>query len=89
MSVSDFETLGCTDYINEIIPVGSKGIAYEIQVMCDCNNISFIQNENIAVDLKKSGGPSCSCIVSIEENNLELLKKLVDKPMEILGRFEG
>lgn len=87
LSIADFEVLSQTEYIKEIIPIGSKGASYEIGIMCENNNLSLFYYDNIKIDLNKSGGPSCSCILSIEENNLNLLKELIDKPIEILGKF--
>ena len=87
MSIEDFETLSRLDYINEIIPVGSKGAAYEITELCQCNNLELEYEDNISYDIKHSGGPSCSCILSIDKKDLELLKKLIKKPIEVLGKF--
>ncbi len=87
MSIEDFETISRLDYINEIIPVGSKGAAYEINELCKCNNLAIEYRNDISYDIKHSGGPSCSCILSIEEKNLYLLKELIYKPIEILGKF--
>ncbi len=87
MSIEDFEIISMLDYINEIIPVGSKGADYEINELCSCNNLSIKYMNDIEYDLYHSGGPSCSCILSISENDLPLLKALIDKPIEVLGIF--
>ena len=87
MSIEDFELLSKLDYVNEIIPVGSKGAEYEISVLCECNNLSLQYNDSFSFDLKHSGGPSCSCILSINKENVDKLKALIEKPFEILGTF--
>lgn len=87
MSIEDFEKISMLDYVNEIIPVGSKGADYEINELCSCNNLNIKYMNDIKYDLYHSGGPSCSCILSISEKDLPLLKALIDKPIEVLGIF--
>ncbi len=87
MSIEDFETISMLDYVKEIIPVGSKGAGHEINELCNCNSLSIKYKENLSYNLNCSGGPSCSCILSINEQDLPLLKKLIDKPIETLGTF--
>ena len=87
MSIEDFEIISRLEYVKEIIPVGSKGAAYEINELCQCNNLAIEYKDNINYDIKHSGGPSCSCILSIEEKNINLLKEIIKKPIEILGKF--
>lgn len=87
MSIEDFEKISRLDYIKEIIPVGSKGAGYEISELCSCNGLNIKYKENISYNIKCSGGPSCSCILSINEIDLPLLKTLINKPIEILGIF--
>ncbi len=87
MSIEDFEKIGRLDYVNEIIPVGSKGADYEIGELCKCNSLNIKYKENLSYNIYFSGGPSCSCILSIAEENYEQLKDLMDKPIEILGTF--
>ena len=87
MNIADFEIISRLDYVNEIIPVGSKGARYEISELCRCNNLDIKLRENTVYNIEHSGGPSCSCILSIKEKDLALLKELIDKPIEILGIF--
>jgi selenophosphate synthetase-related protein len=87
MSVEDFEKIGRLDYINEIIPVGSKGAGYEISELCSCNNLKIKYKEDLSYNINCSGGPSCSCVLSIKEKDFDLLKVQIDKPIEILGTF--
>lgn len=62
--------------INEILPVGSKGIDYEIGELCKSNNLSFTYAEKIEVDVKKTAGPGTCFIVSgPKESILEQLQK--------------
>ncbi|QSX05418.1 selenophosphate synthase [Sedimentibacter sp. zth1] len=87
MTITDYETLKNCDFTNEIVPVGSKGISYELDTLCQCNSLKFKYSDYISIDLNKSGGPSCSCIVSISEKNLDKLKALISINIEVLGKF--
>ncbi|WP_313345935.1 selenophosphate synthase [Sedimentibacter sp.] len=87
LDIDDFEKLYLCDFIKEILPVGSRGIEAELNDLCNYNGIVIKLNENINIDLKKSGGPSCSALVTIEEKHIDIIKTLANKPVEILGTF--
>lgn len=89
LSISDFEIISRLDYVKEIIPVGSKGAAYEINQLCECNNLAIEFLEDINFDLNHSGGPSCSCILSIQSNDVSKLREIINKPFKILGVFHS
>lgn len=75
-------------YVNEILPVGSKGILYEAKEMAKSNNLSFILEENINIDINKSAGPATCAVVSIKEEDLQILKEYIDLPINIIGKFK-
>lgn len=87
LDIDDFEKLYLYDYIKEMLPVGSRGVAAELNDLCDYNNLNIKFEDNIYVNLKNSGGPSCSCIITTDENHVNIIKSLVNKPIEIIGRF--
>lgn len=87
LDIDDFEKLYLCDFIKEILPVGSRGIGQELNDLCSYNELSIKLNEDINIDLKKSGGPSCSALVTIEEKHIDIIITLVNKPVEILGKF--
>lgn len=87
MDIDDFEKLYLCDYIKEILPVGSRGIEAELNDLCNYNQINIKINESFKIDLKKSGGPSCCALVTIEEKHIDIISTLVNKPVNILGRF--
>jgi len=57
------EELLLYDGVHEIIPVGSKGIEYEIQNAITLGGLSFFA-DNTDIDIKKTAGPS-TCIIAI------------------------
>lgn len=87
LDIDDFEKLYLCDYIKEMLPVGSRGTAAELNDLCEYNNLNIKFEDHIYVDLKNSGGPSCSCLITADEKHVDIIKNLVNKPFEIIGRF--
>ncbi len=87
MNISKLIDLKKKIYIGEILPVGSKGILYELEEMTKSNDLDFILEKNINVDLNKSGGPSTCVIVSIEKDKYEDLKKELALPVNKIALF--
>ncbi len=87
LDIDDYEKLYLCEYISEMLPVGSRGITAELGDLCSYNSLDIDYEKNISVDLTKSGGPSCSCLITAEEKYVDIIKSLTDKPIEILGRF--
>lgn len=87
LDITDFESLYLCDVIKEILPIGSRGILSELNDLCEYNNINFKYDDNITIDLKKSGGPSSCCIITTNKTNMDIIKTLTDKPVQLLGFF--
>lgn len=87
LDIDDFENLYLCNEIKEILPIGSRGISSELDELCEYNNLSFKYEQNISVDLNKSGGPSTSCIITIDRKDIDTVKTLIDKPVILLGYF--
>mgnify|MGYP000017345458 CR=1 FL=1 len=75
--------------IYEILPVGSKGILFELNEMARTNNLAFCleDEDDIKLDLNKSAGPATCAIISIDENGYEKLRKTFSIPVNRVGRF--
>ncbi|HBM74819.1 MAG TPA: alpha-ribazole-5-phosphate synthase, partial [Clostridiaceae bacterium] len=54
------------DLIYEIVPVGSKGIAYEAAQLARNNGLILNLESKQNIDIKRSGGPSTSVIAAID-----------------------
>ena len=87
LDIDDYEKMHLCKFIKEMLPVGSKGIETELNELLYSNNLTLKYTDNIAVDLKKSGGPSCSCIIVLEEQNLNYIKDIINKPLTYIGEF--
>lgn len=70
--------------VYEIIPVGSKGILHEMQVLAQNNQLKLSINDNIKVDIIRSGGPSTAVIVAVSNNYFS--KMDVVASMELIGK---
>lgn len=87
MNIEKTLELKAKEYIHEILPVGSKGILFEVKEMARTNDIDILLEKEINVDMHKSGGPSTSVIVSMKENDFENLKRDMLLPIEKIGKF--
>lgn len=74
-------------YIQEILPVGSKGILYEAEEMGSTNNLKFISNDRCPVDLQKSAGPATCAVVSIDEQHIDNLMEICPVPVNKIGKY--
>lgn len=87
MNISLLLKLKEKSYISEILPVGSKGVLYELEEIAKSNNIDFNLEDNISIDLKKSGGPSTCVIVSMDRSKYKQLKEEFSLPVNKIGEF--
>lgn len=87
MDIKETLNLKDKDYIKEILPVGSKGILYELKEMAGTNSLEYKLEDNIELDLNKSGGPSTCVIVSLKEEDIEKLKEETKLSIEKIARF--
>ena len=74
------------DYINQFLPVGSKGMLYEAKILAKENNCDFeiISNK---VDLEKSAGPASVILLSLKEEKFSKLKNEIDLPFNKIGKL--
>lgn len=85
--ISDLRKLLNVDFIHEIIPVGSEGIAYEIGIIAKESNLKFKLVDQLKVDVKKSAGPSTVILASLPNFKLTELKNTLSKSINIVGRL--
>ncbi|MFZ7132727.1 MAG: AIR synthase related protein [Eubacteriales bacterium] len=73
--------------IHEILPVGSKGIGFEISELCRCNTLNFQYSKENTVDIYKSAGPgTCVLVSGIGKFIVQYLEELMCEHY-YLGRF--
>lgn len=72
----------------DLLPVGSKGILYEIKELEKTHNIKVDLYENINIDLSKSSGPATTILAIIEKQEVSNVKELIIEPINILGEVK-
>ncbi|WMJ78252.1 MULTISPECIES: selenophosphate synthase [unclassified Sedimentibacter] len=87
LDIDDFEKLYLCKHIKEMLPIGSRGTGAELADLCEYNNLKIKYSDNICINLKQSGGPSCSCIVTADKQHADEIKNLINKPFNLIGTF--
>lgn len=59
--------------VYEIVPVGSKGVAYEAEQLAANNGLILMMEKTTAVDINKSGGPATCVIAAVDNNSFKKL----------------
>lgn len=77
----------CKIGVHEILPVGSKGVKYEVQELCNTSELKFDYINNIKVDITKSAGPATCFLVSGEMEKIEKEIKSFNCDYYFLGKF--
>ncbi|HJV46171.1 MAG TPA: hypothetical protein VJ824_10665 [Bacillota bacterium] len=73
--------------VREIVPVGSKGIRYEIEALLERNQLAVHYNQT-DLPMTKSAGPSTCILVSLADSGLPKLQS-IKQPIQIIGRLIG
>ncbi|MDI3311730.1 MAG: hypothetical protein QJR05_09955 [Thermoanaerobacterium sp.] len=87
LSLKDYVKIFRCSEIVEAIPIGSKGIKYELDVLKFTSGLNLLREYDNEIDDEKSGGPSTCCIVVYNREDRLKIEKLVDKPFIDLGRL--
>lgn len=76
VQVTDLQKLLEVLGIHDVIPVGSKGILKEAQLLASNNNSKLLINQSCSLDLNKSAGPSTCLVFSASSSTKENLLSL-------------
>lgn len=87
LSINHLLELKSNPSIYEILPVGSKGILYELKEMSRTNNLAYCLDDNIRLDLYKSAGPATCAIISIAEEEYDNFKNNISIPVNKIGKW--
>lgn len=86
LQLKDYVEISDSKKIVEAIPVGSKGIKYELSILEELSGLKIEKNIPPHIDTLKSGGPATSCII-VHEEKLPSIGKVINKPLTYMGRF--
>ena len=84
--LNHIDILNNLNKVNDIIPIGSRGILAEIYTICQNINCKFTNVSGNYVDLHKSAGPS-TCIIFTCTVDIDL-SKFTKKPI-YLGTLQS
>lgn len=87
MDLAAAVALGRLADVHDMLPVGSRGIAYEAGQMAALAGLRFEPAPDAGVDLAKSGGPATCCLVAVEPGALDRVQAAAGKPCHVVGRF--
>lgn len=79
------------NYLEQILPVGSKGILHELNILAAENNSAFKLKKaknNFNLDLEKSAGPATVLLLSLNDKYLERLKTEIELPITKIAEFK-
>ena len=85
ISTGAFNVLLSHEGVHDIVPVGSKGIRHEAEMLASINQLAVHFEEAPAVDLDKSGGPATCVVAAVSASTVETLKKRVQIPVTVIG----
>lgn len=74
--------------VHEIVPVGSKGILYEAQLLAQSYERKLSLDPNCPLPLTKSAGPATCLIAAVEPELKETLYQEFGLPVTYIGRIE-
>jgi selenophosphate synthetase-related protein len=75
-------------WVEQMLPVGSKGIIHEITVLQERYHCKICV-ENQDIDVHKSAGPATCLLITVAQKDIEKIKQLEEKiPVTYIGRFK-
>ena len=76
--------------VHELIPVGSKGILYEANVMAKDSKLSFEASVPPLTSLDKSAGPATVLLVALRKGSFTKFKRAAGrKPVRKVGTLQS
>lgn len=87
LQLPDFTAIRKVPGLLEMVPVGSKGIAYEVLKIAEDNGLGFEWENSLPFDVRQSGGPASCCVATLPEAGIAQLKKYTEKQATELGSF--
>ena len=75
------------NFVHDITPVGTFGIAYEARMMAHAVGRQLKLIETKQINLTKSAGPATVILITINPEKLDELNLLIRKPINIVGEI--
>jgi len=87
LQLKDYVSISKCKEIIEAIPVGSKGIKYELGTLERISGLKVAIDPSLHIDLLKSGGPATSCILVCKKKDIPIINNITDKPFTYIGKL--
>jgi AIR synthase related protein, N-terminal domain len=73
--------------VHDVLPVGSRGVLYEIQEIAQSAGLRFVDSGDFGMDLMKSAGPSTCAVLSVGASESESVVGTLTVPVTHLGKL--
>lgn len=84
---TDILKLQKTDFIHEIIPVGSTGITHELTTLTKGSHLKYELIPQTVINLNKSAGPATVLLATLPKQNLTQLQQIINKPVNTIAKL--
>ncbi len=84
---ADVQKLRSLEFVHDVVPVGSLGIAREIKTLAESSKLKFKMMRQLEVDMEKSAGPATVVLASLPKQNLADLKGFTSKPINVVAHL--
>ncbi len=92
ISFADLLKIRESPKVRDVLPVGSKGVKFEIKELCDSADLTYELNSNNKTDslkLSYSAGPAtCLVFTAADKNTAVNLNNQLQAPVTVLGRIK-
>lgn len=82
------QALAGLPFVHDILPVGSKGIAWELNEMAASAELKAHLHEDTPVNVRKSAGPSTCVLAAMLAEEIDAVRTAVPSPVTIIGKLE-
>jgi len=87
INFNSIKHLVCNEGVTDLLPIGSKGVLYELNLLKETNNIDIKLVNQSSIPLHKSAGPATCALAIIKKDAIEELKRQISQPITLLGEI--
>lgn len=87
INFNSINLLSTNSNVIDILPVGSKGIRYELNLLQETHNKIIHKIEELKIDLEKSAGPATCVLAVVREQALEDVVNQLNQPITLIGKL--
>ncbi len=86
LSLAELMYLRASTRVNDILPVGSRGVRYEAMQLAASAGLRFEALAQPKVDMHESAGPSTCALFTAAAGDVEALREELSAPVSTIGR---